>query len=118
MIYFYSIFISLVAGLAVGAAYFLRLQLQQSEAERKLWTNKVLIRDGQQKIFSDEMIVGEKPPPPPKQAQGTTTSPFRAGLSQATKDLQEQKTASPLPPAVQDALKKGAERIKENNNGG
>lgn len=119
------VFISFVAGLFAGAfgsfAYFHVINyglLVKTDAERKRWINKVLVRDGQAKLFPEAAIEpGIDAEPMPKASPISMASPFRRGkmaLADTVKDDARRDAGSYLPPDVVDSIREAAEKVKSN----
>jgi len=119
------VFISFVAGLFAGAfgsfVYFHAINyglLVQTDAERKRWINKALVRDGQAKLFPETAIEpGIEAEPAPKGMPMAIASPFRRGkmaLADAARDDARREAGSYLPPDVRDSIREAAEKAKSN----
>jgi hypothetical protein len=103
-----SIILAFLAGAGSASSIALYFRLKQSEIERKLWTNKILIREGQARIFADSEIYGE-PTETEKRPPVQFKSPFRQGLQNKTDEIQQSKrTSTNLPPQVQEKIEQAA----------
>jgi hypothetical protein len=105
------------AGLSTGLVYsiFLLHKLyRKTDAERMLWCNKALIREGQAKIFSDEAITtGDTTPIVPKPSPAkTVVSQFRKGLNDLTEKVRANRRVQ-IPDEAQEAVRRAAEEYKE-----
>lgn len=95
-------FTSLAAGLGIGASIVLYFWLKTAIIEGRLWANKVLVRDGQTKIFPGAMISGD-------QAETTNIAPikaqsaFRRGLNNLKGKTEE--PAQPLPESIKEQIR-------------
>lgn len=115
--------ISLFAGFFTGLSTCLvylhvesRKAFAKCEAERKLWTNKALIRDGQTKLFPDAMIeTGIDSMPSEKTPPIAFRSPFRKGIVDLREKVAEERKAesgSKLPVEIQEQIAEAAKAAK------
>jgi hypothetical protein len=114
-----ALFAGFSAGIAVCLGFIVYLNLTnlaKSDAERKRWVNKALIRDGQAKIFPDasiepafEMESSEKTAPM------IMRSPLAAGkvaLREQVETNRQKTNGNYLPDDVKEKIKAAAESIK------
>jgi hypothetical protein len=113
MIYF-TIFITFLAGASCASSACLYLWLKQSEIERKLWTNKIVIREGSQRIFSDELIAAGITESGHAQV-GRMKSPLKQEQDKLRSQVEEEKE-SRLPPQIKNAIDRRAEELNNNAN--
>jgi hypothetical protein len=110
-----------VSAICVCALVYLSKLYRKTDAERmKLW-NKLLVRDGQQTLFSPVEIEGvpiPKPEIPPTNTVRSIASPFRRGQQRMRQNLQEQKTEAAgnrPPPDLKENLAASVEKFKNGN---
>lgn len=106
--------------------YFEYLQKSYDEinAERKLWTNKALVRGGTERIFADNIIFKEEALLPPNQSDTGETKivvepPFSSRRKQWKKEhdaeqaIEKGQTVAEIPKFQQEKILEELEEIKE-----
>lgn len=114
--------ITFLAGLSTGIAlvslyglYFLHQSNRKTDTERMIFINKVLVRNGSERAFTDEMITGvpreEREPREPM----TFKTPFKLGLEKKAKEIAEDDRKAAgihLSPEAKEEIRRQAEAIK------
>lgn len=86
------------------------------DTERKLWTNKALVREGQARIFSDEQIAGQSSPELPEKPRSfSIRSPFQQGklnLKTQVEETRRTEAGQNLPENIKAQIIERAEAMK------
>lgn len=127
MLYVLAIFAAgLFAGLWAAFARSIRslnLQYRRLDAERMLWANKAMAREGQSPLFSEDAIrsaaAASPPDIRPRRCEPgkpfTITSPFRRGIQKArerAEHARKSEIGASLDPSVKDAIAREKEKLE------
>jgi len=98
------------------ACYWLNRRYEQVDLERKLWTNKALIRDGHGRIFPDVMIgMPDADLLKPQAAPFVRKTPLEQGKANLLERVRTEKqvaNGSKLPDAIQARIRAAADERK------